>query len=50
MKQFKLKTTFALLALMEVSSISSGKTNPVNKNSTERPNILWITCEDKINK
>lgn len=46
MKQIKLKTTFALLALMEVSSISSGKTNQVNKNSTERPNILWITCED----
>lgn len=46
MKQINLKTTFALLTLMQVSSISSGKSNPLNKNSTERPNILWITCED----
>jgi len=42
----KLKFITGLLALFTISSFSLGQNNLKNNDATERPNILWITCED----
>ncbi|MEL7586447.1 MAG: sulfatase-like hydrolase/transferase [Prolixibacteraceae bacterium] len=40
------KSVVALCALFAANGVSWGSNNPGSKTKTERPNILWITCED----
>jgi len=42
----KIKSTIVLLSLLALSGFSSGNNNTGGKIIGERPNILWITCED----
>lgn len=42
----KFKTKIILLTLTGAINITSGKKSSGSENSVERPNILWITCED----
>lgn len=42
----RFKTVVTLFTLIGISNNSYGKIILGNEESTERPNILWITCED----
>ena len=42
----RFKTVITVLTLIGLSNNSYGKISLENKDSADRPNILWITCED----